>query len=136
MTLVGPSASTASHGVQADETALNIQSFNFEAVPEFRDKMMNKSGECILVAVGAVMANITLSGQCRGTTTGVMGFTFVATCTLANLTAMNSTYTALWGFSEGTGIILMTNATLGQTFDGYVMVNQSFEIYNGITAAT
>ncbi len=136
MTLVGPSASTASHGVQADETALNIQSFNFEAVPEFRDPMMDKSGECILYAIGATKANISLSGQCRGTTTGVMGFNFVSTCTLANLTSMNSTYTALWGFAEGAGITLMTSASLSQTFDGYVTVNQSFEVLSKITAAT
>ena len=136
MTLVGPSIASFSHGVEADETALNIQAFNFEAQPEFRDPLNNKSGERRGLAVGATMVNVSLSGQCAGTTTGVMAFNFVSTCALANITALNSTYSALWGFSEGTGIILMTQASLGQTFDGWRTVAQSFEIYAGITAAS
>lgn len=136
MTIVGPSASAYSHGVGADETALNIQAFNLEVQPEFRDKLMNKSGEARAVAVGATMATVTLSGQCAGTTTGVMGFNFVSACTLANITALESTYTNLWGLTEGTGISLMTQASLGQSFDGWRTVSQTFEIHLGITAVS
>lgn len=137
MTLVGPSISAFSHGVGADETALNIQGFNLDAQPEFRDKLMNKSGEVRGVAVGASMATVTLNGQCGGTTTGVMAFNFVSACSLANITAINASYTDLWGMTESAGgITLMTQATLGQTFDGWRTVSQTFEIYLGITAAS
>jgi len=130
MTLVGPSISTFAHGVSSDETSINIQQYSEEFAPEFIDPLMNKSGEVRGKAVGKTKRTITLSGQVSGTT-GVMAFTTVTACTIANKLTGD-----LFSSTSATGIALLNQATVSQSFDGWKTVSQTLEIFEGITAAS
>jgi len=130
MTLVGPSISTFAHGVASDETSINIQQYSEEFAPEFIDPIMNKSGEVRGKAIGVTKRTLTFSGQVSGTT-GVMAFSTVTACTVANKLTGN-----LFGSTTTTGIALLNQATVSQSFDGWKTVSMTLEIYEGITAAS
>lgn len=69
MTLVNLSG--AQRGVEADETGLNIETFDVDSAPEYRDVLPDKVGEARGFAVSAVKSTIQISGEVFGTT-GVM----------------------------------------------------------------
>jgi hypothetical protein len=63
--------SGAQHGVEADETGINIDTYEVSSEPEFTDILADKVGEARGFASGAVKAMITISGEVFGST-GVM----------------------------------------------------------------
>lgn len=126
MTLVGPGIASFKHGIALDETGINAQAFSRQYKPEFIDLLHGINGEVRGQARGAVMTTLTVSGQVAGST-GVMAFTFYTACTLANV---------IDGFGQTAGLVLLDDATVSSTFDGWQGVNQTLSRYAGITSIT
>lgn len=58
-------------GCEAAETGINLESFDVDSKPEYKDLMHNYLGEVIGFAAGPVMAEISISGEVTNTT-GIM----------------------------------------------------------------
>lgn len=135
MTLVGPSIAGHIHEVGADETSMNIGTWSRSFKSEFDDPLLKKNGERRGAAIGATMNTISVSGEVSAASGGVMDLLFTTASTLANLTADNTAYTALFGLSES-GIALLKEATITNDRTAWKSITMSFEIYGGITAAS
>lgn len=63
-------------GVEADETSMNIESFDVTYTPEFKDFVLDKSGEKRGFAIGAVESKVSFKGEVTATSSGVIAITF------------------------------------------------------------
>jgi hypothetical protein len=120
VTLVGLSG--YQWGVEAEETGINIESYEITYRPEFKEFNKNKSGEKKGFAVGDSEAEITIAGEVSGST-GLMAATFASATTIAN-------DAALFGLSAG-GVYL-DEVTESQSREGFRSVSFKFTKTKGV----
>jgi hypothetical protein len=97
------------YGVEADETGINIESFDAVYRPEQKEFLRNKSGTKIGFAVDDPEGEFTVTGEVSGST-GLMAATFAAAVTVANDTAE---------FGLSAGGIYLDEASPGQNRQGF-----------------
>lgn len=112
-------------GVELDETGINIESFEVETAPEYKEFALNKTGEKRGFAVAVAEQNITVSGE-QSLTTGVMAATFATAVTLAN----DVDY-----FGQTTGAVYMDSATITQDRSAFKKYSGRFSRNQGIPGA-
>jgi len=110
-------------GVEADETGINIDTYEVVSRPEFRDDLPDKSGEVRGFAVGQTMSEITITGEVSGGT-GIMAVVSSTAATIAN--DVNQ-------FGQTVGGSYAVEFTQSQSRDGFRRVNVRFQRYAGVT---
>lgn len=100
-------------GVELDETALNIETFDVTTRPEYKEFLKDKVGEKRGFAVAQPEQEITVVGEISGGT-GLMAGTFAAAQTLAN----DVDY-----FGMVDGAIFMDEATVSQGREAWKNLN-------------
>lgn len=96
----------AQYGVEVPETGISVRSFVVRYFPEINVAIMDNVGE----TRGKVKSNkfsreVTIEGETTGAT-GVMAFSLITACVPANDVA---------DFGDGTGTLLLDEATVSQT---------------------
>jgi len=110
VSVIGTGSSNFSYGIESAETGINVSSFSCRYFPEFDDKLANKDGQTIVRARPAKFSReVSVSGEVTGAT-GVMAFTLVAACTIANDDDV---------FGDGSGSLVLDEATEGQERNGF-----------------
>lgn len=110
------------YGVAADETSLNIEAFNSNIAPQFKEYLPDKANANRGFAVGPTRREITLNGELSAATLGVLAFTFSTACTLAN----SSTY------YSATGGIYMDSAAVSESRAGWKSLSLTLSSDPGI----
>lgn len=111
------------HGIETDETGINVTSFNVASKPEFIDPALTKAGERRGMAVGAIMSEVKIAGQVTGTA-GVMAV--VATTAFVPANDVDQ-------FGQSAGGCYAISFTQNQTQTTFRDVDVSFERYAGVT---
>jgi hypothetical protein len=110
-------------GVNADETAINIESIEVTTKPEFIDSLIGKDGHSRAEARGAAEQEITLKGEVGGST-GIMAATFYAAVTIANSTT----------YYGGSGVALLNEAAITEERQGWKKGTWKLQRKAGIAA--
>lgn len=108
-------------GIEAEETALNVKSFDVAYKPEFKEWLRGKTNEKIGFALAPTEAEITLEAEIKGSLTQ----TFATAATLANDTS---------DFGAA-GAIYLDEATVKQARDGWRSLSAKYSRCAGIPAA-
>ena len=109
------------YGVEAEETALNVKSFESAYKPEFKEWLMNKSNEKIGFALAPTEVDISLEGEVKG----AISMTFASAVTLGNDSAE-------FGAS---GAVYMDEATVKQSRDGWRTFTGKFSKVAGVAGS-
>lgn len=113
------------HGVELDETGINISSFNLSVAPHDRQYVNDKNGDPRGYWEGNLRRDISLAGEVTGST-GVMAAAFGAAVTLANATT---------AFGATTGTVTLMDAQITQERDGFRSLNMNLRADSGIVFA-
>ncbi len=97
-------------GVEADETSMNIESFDVTYTPEFKDFVLKKSGEKRGFAIAATESKISFKGEVTATSLGVMAITFGTAFVPAN---------DVDGFGQTAGGCYADSVTISQSRTGF-----------------
>lgn len=113
---------------EAAETGINLESFSVKYSPEFRAKLQNYLNQTINIALPTLASRaVTVTGEYLSGATGVMAYTFLTACTVANDIA---------DFGSPAGILLMTEATVSQSRSGWRTVTVTLESDPLLTAVS
>jgi hypothetical protein len=110
------------HGVNADETGINIETFRARVAPEFKNFVNGKNGEKRGFAVAAAELSVSIEGEVSGTT-GVMAATVATATTIANSTAY---------FGAPTTGKYLDSGEVTETRDGMKRVSMELSAHAGI----
>lgn len=108
-------------GCEAAETGINLESYDVDSKPEYKDLMHNYLGEVIGFAAGPVMSEITIAGEVTNTT-GVMAVAIGTAFVPANDTTQ---------FGQSSGGVYPDSFTQTQSRDGFRKVSVKFSRYQG-----
>ena len=111
------------HGVAQDETGINIESFRARVAPEFKNFVLNKSGEKRGFVAGAAELSVTIEGEVSGST-GVMAAVLTTATTIANSTAY---------FGAPTTGKYLDSGEITESRDGVKRVSLEFSAHAGIS---
>lgn len=111
------------HGIELDETGINVTSFVVASKPEFIDAALTKVGERRGMAVGAIMSEVKIAGQVTGTG-GVMAV--VATTAIVPANDVDQ-------FGQSTGGCYAVSFTQNQTQTTFRDVEVNLDRYAGVT---
>jgi hypothetical protein len=124
LTIIGSGVSGLQRGVEAAETGISVRTFTARYFPRVREELLDNLGERKALVVSTVASTeITIEGEVTGAT-GVMAYTFLAACTVANDKA---------DFGSPTGGLYMVEATVTQERGGFRSVSIRLESDAGIT---
>ena len=104
-------------GIQADETGINIESFEVTYKPEAKEYQKDRLGQKIGFSVLPTEAEISVEGQVNSAL-GLMAATFTTAVTLANVTN---------AFGPTTGGIYLDSVSLKQSREPGKMLSASFK---------
>jgi hypothetical protein len=122
MTIIGTTVSEQ-HGVETDEGGIHVKTFNASYEPEFIDPLVNKVGERINEARGAVCSKFSINGEVKDTSGALLVATFYAAATVANDKD---------GFGQTAGGVYMNSAKMDQSATGWKMFSGEYQRYAGI----
>lgn len=109
-----PPWTLAQRGIAYNEGGIAVRTFEVRYFPEVNERLQNNVGETIARAISDKYSReITVQGEITGST-GVMAFALAANCTFANNVA---------DFGDGSGRILMDEATVSQERAGWKSLN-------------
>ena len=123
MTIIGTTVNEQ-HGVELDEGGIHVQTFNASYEPEFIDPLVNKIGERINEARGAVCSKFSISGELKDTTGALIVATFYAAVTIANDKD---------AFGQSAGGVYMNSAKMDQSSTGWRTFSGEYQRYAGIS---
>ncbi len=117
-------ATALQRGVELAETGVSINTFTVRYFPEVNERLQNNLGETAGRVVSTLSSReVTLEAEVTGTT-GVMTFTFIAACTVANDIA---------DFGSPSGGLYMHEATVTQSRADWRKVNIRLESNPGLS---
>jgi len=128
MTIIGTAGPT--HGIAADETGILIKSLGLNFEPEFTDPLVNRTGERINEARGAICLKISISGEINAAS-GIVDATFYAAVTLTNTLGITGA-TANGLLALGAGGVYMNSAKIDETATGWKTLSVEYQQYIGI----
>lgn len=127
LTIIGSGVSGLQRGVESAETGISVRQVTARYFPRVREELLDNLGERKALVVSTVASTeITIEGEVTGAT-GVMAFTFLTACTVANDKA---------DFGSPTGLLLMVEATVTQERGGWRSVSVRLESDAGISSLT
>lgn len=116
MALTLLNASGFQAAIEVDETGVNLASYSCRYYPQFRRELLNYLGQTRGWALPTIPSGeVSMQGEVSGGT-GVMAYTFLTACTIANDTAL---------FGRSAGIFLLLEATETQDREGWRSISQS-----------
>ncbi len=117
-------ATALQRGVELAETGVSIMSFTVRYFPEVNERLQNNLGETAGGVKSSVASReVTIEGEVTGAT-GVMAFTFLAACTVANDIA---------DFGSPTGGLYLEEATVTQSRADWRKVNMRLQSNPGLS---
>lgn len=106
----------AQRGIAFNETGVAIRSFTTRYFPEVNDRLQDNVGETIARALSDKFSReVRAEGEIIGSN-GLMAFALASTCSFANNTAR---------FGDGSGRLLMDEATVTETRGGWADLNMA-----------
>lgn len=122
-TIVGISGPV--YGVRVDETSLVVHEQVTVTEPQFRAPFQSRINETTGMAIAALKQEVTVDGEANATSSGVWAFGFTTASSLANATNYHG------GASAGS--LLLTQATVRETFNGFLSWSGRFERFATLT---
>lgn len=113
MIRIVPTTIAVKHGIDANETGINIRRFQVRYFPEVDIRHQNLAGETFLRSVSSRFSReVVCEGEIKGTT-GIMDFTLGIACVFANIVS---------DFGPSGGSFLLDDATVSQERRGWKSV--------------
>lgn len=123
LTIIG-ALSDLQRGVELPEAGIGCRSFECRTFPAVQEDHTDNLGEVDGRVVSTIPSTeVTIEGEVTGTT-GVMAFTFLTDCTVAN---------DVDSFGGGTGLMLLQEATETQTAGGWRTVRLRLAAHPNLT---
>lgn len=124
LTIIGSGVTGLQRGVEAAETGISVRRVTVRYFPRVREELLDNLGERKALVVSSVASReVTIEGEVTDST-GVMAYTFLTACTMAN----DKT-----DFGSPTGGLYMVEATVEQERAGWRSVTVRLESDAGIT---
>ncbi len=116
-------ATALQRGVELAETGVSINTFTVRYFPEVNERLQNNLGETAGRVISTLSSReVSLEAEVTGTT-GVMTFTFIAACTVANDIA---------DFGSPTGGLYLHEVTVTQSRADWRKLNMRLESNPGL----